>query len=286
MAASREVKNVIRRGSYDLFNFITTRAKVNTSKVLRSTPLPYQRAIAFLRELPAPRFMAGYFIFEAGENMTSELTKISQQQQLLSKVKTIDEAQKILHIARGYVVAATKEYKAASISEAKEDKEISCEIGNAATQLQFMTEARLGELIQEEQQAGRLAKQSGNRNLPNNVVRLKDYGLTWQDSSRAQRLAEHKELIPDVIIKAIKANRIATRKSLDSIIREKTTPNPPSPASQNSEISDPNIILGDYSILYDKLDNNSIDLFFTDPPYSENHLDLYGGLAGLAGSPA
>jgi len=46
-----------------------------------------------------------------------------------------------------------------------------------------------GELIGEEQAAWRLAMQnSGNRNLPDTVVRLSDYGLSWKDSSRAQEV--------------------------------------------------------------------------------------------------
>jgi hypothetical protein len=42
------------------------------------------------------------------------------------------------------------------------------------------------------------------------------------------------------------------------------------------------IITGDFSLLYKKLDDNSVDLFFTDPPYDENSLKLFSGLAELA----
>lgn len=54
---------------------------------------------------------------------------------------------------------------------------------------------RLGELIKQEQEAGRLAtSKTGRPKKPSNGARLftlKDYGLTWSDSERAQRVAEH-----------------------------------------------------------------------------------------------
>jgi hypothetical protein len=65
--------------------------------------------------------------------------------------------------------------------------------------LRLKAEARLGELIKQEQAAGRLATGKGitNKPTPNNDVRgLKDYGLTWQDSSRAQQVYEHQDLMP------------------------------------------------------------------------------------------
>lgn len=53
----------------------------------------------------------------------------------------------------------------------------------------------LGELIKAEQEAGRLAI-SGRPNKGNNdVTFMADYGLTKIESSRAQELAEHKDII-------------------------------------------------------------------------------------------
>ena len=42
------------------------------------------------------------------------------------------------------------------------------------------------------------------------------------------------------------------------------------------------IITGDYSILFKLLPDDSVDLFFTDPPYSEKFISLYTGLAELS----
>jgi hypothetical protein len=64
--------------------------------------------------------------------------------------------------------------------------------------LRLLMEARLGELIKQEQDAGRLASQdTGNRNLPDSVVSLKDYGISWKESYHAQALAEHKDIIAE-----------------------------------------------------------------------------------------
>ncbi len=42
------------------------------------------------------------------------------------------------------------------------------------------------------------------------------------------------------------------------------------------------IYTGDYSLLYQLLPDNSVDLFFTDPPYDKESIELFGRLAKLA----
>lgn len=70
---------------------------------------------------------------------------------------------------------------------------IPCRITSAAGPGNSRTRAR--HLIKQEQDAGRLASQGGDRQS-NNVVTLKDYGITKMESSRAQRLAETRENLP------------------------------------------------------------------------------------------
>jgi hypothetical protein len=65
-------------------------------------------------------------------------------------------------------------------------------------------EAKLGELIKLEQETGRLLTQMKalKQYAPSTTDgrrTLKDYGLTYKDSSRAQKMAEHKDLIPVVV---------------------------------------------------------------------------------------
>lgn len=65
----------------------------------------------------------------------------------------------------------------------------------------------MGELIGQEQAAGRLASQkSGRPNKSDTGGRLilKDIGLNEQDSHRAQLVATHPELIPVAVEQAVK----------------------------------------------------------------------------------
>ena len=65
-----------------------------------------------------------------------------------------------------------------------------------AGQQRLEIEARLGELIKIEQEAGRSAiSQTGNPELKcSNVATLSHYGLTRTDSSRRKKIEEHEEL--------------------------------------------------------------------------------------------
>jgi N6-adenosine-specific RNA methylase IME4 len=137
------------------------------------------------------------------------ISEIERAIQNIPNINTIPDARRLLALAQGYVVSAHKLYKASEINtigEANEDKGRTLEISKKAGELRLYAEARLGELIKAEQEAGRLAtgKSVANKSTPNNDVRgLKDYGLTWQDSSRAQQLAEHKDIIAKVIVDSL-----------------------------------------------------------------------------------
>jgi hypothetical protein len=67
-----------------------------------------------------------------------------------------------------------------------------------AGEIKLKVEARLGELIIAEQEAGRLAKQ-GQPKKGNNAVTLISVGLSKMDSQRAQMVANNKELISAVV---------------------------------------------------------------------------------------
>lgn len=52
-----------------------------------------------------------------------------------------------------------------------------------------------------------------------------------------------------------------------------------------AELKDPSnfgVVVGDMRRLFDDLEDESVDLFFTDPPYHEEHIHLYNELARLA----
>ena len=72
---------------------------------------------------------------------------------------------------------------------------------------------RLGELIKQEQEAGRLATKGQPKKSRNGaILLLKDYGLTHDDSHRAQKIFVHQDLISVVVAKAIEAADTPTRK--------------------------------------------------------------------------
>lgn len=79
--------------------------------------------------------------------------------------------------------------------------------------LRFLKDAerRMGELIEREQAAGRLAKQNGgNRNLDSSVSRLSDLGIPHDRSARAQKLAQFEEALADPAQRPT-SNRIISR---------------------------------------------------------------------------
>lgn len=207
------------------------------------------------------------------------LAKITEAERLLSTITEIGDARKFLSIARGLVTTAAKEYKAAeTINDSIEERDNAYETAVKAGELRLNAESTLGELIRIEQESGRLGKSSTDGTLY-----LKDYGLTKQDSSRAKNIFEHRDLISKAVEQARRSKDIPTRKGLELMIR--TIPKYPAPFSPVPQIEpDDNqyIYTGDYTILYDKLDDNSVDLFFTDPPYDKKSLYLFEGLAELA----
>lgn len=157
----------------------------------------------------------------------STLAKINEARLFLAEVKEIPNCRKLLAMAKGFVMAARNEYKATkTIEESKENKEVALDTAINAAELRLLVEARLGELIQLEQEVGRLAtsvdslKQYRSNNNVTTVKNLKDYGLTKMDSSRAQKIARHQDLIPEVTEKAKGIGDIPTRKALEGLIQK------------------------------------------------------------------
>lgn len=208
------------------------------------------------------------------------LAKINEARVFLAEVKEIPNCRKLLAMAKGFVIAARNEYKAAkTIKESKDDKEAALDTAINAGELRLLAEARLGELLKEQ------IRHDGGRPLKNTdndvSVFLKAYGITQKDSSRAQGLADHQDLIPEVIEKAKRVGDIPTRKGLEFLIR--SIPKTPAPPPSELPITpDNNILDKDFHILEDELEDNSVDLFFTDPPYEKESLYLYSDLAKLA----
>ena len=146
----------------------------------------------------------------------------------LAEITSADEARKVWVLSTGLTVTLAKIYNSIKkdAKVAKEDKERAYEQAVSASDIQHQAEARLGELIREEQAAGKLRTQKdGKRNLPNspesnNGVTLKDIGLTKMDSSRAQLVSDNRELWEDIKQEAIKRKDIPTRRDLEKKVKQ------------------------------------------------------------------
>jgi len=152
-----------------------------------------------------------------------DVTAISEYKQQLATVTDMSDIRRILSIAKGLVEATTREYERAKnnhgIEQTKAIKEAAFENAIKAGELRLLAEARFGEMIKQEQEAGRLASQdTGNRNLPDNVVSLKDYGISWKESSRAQKIYEHRDLISSYVVKAMETEDLPTRSGFERMM--------------------------------------------------------------------
>lgn len=100
----------------------------------------------------------------------------------------------------------------------------------------------------------------------------KDLGISRPSVVKAIKIATAIEEYPDL-----------ARKKGEAILseykrRQKTKEVESKPRYQEGS----GIITGDNSLLYDKLEDDTVDLFFTDPPYNENSINLFNKLAALA----
>lgn len=154
------------------------------------------------------------------KNQKVAVATIDETQQALATITNIPDARKWLHISEGLVDATIKEYRAADIKGTKDDRDTSYRNAVKASELRLKLEATLGELIKQEQEAGRLAiKGRPEKCSTDGTFLLRDYGLTKKDSYRAQRVATHQDLIPVVVAKAIEAADTPTRKGFEILLR-------------------------------------------------------------------
>jgi len=155
------------------------------------------------------------------KNQKVAVATIDETQQALATITNIPDARKWLHISLGLVDATIKEYRAADIKGTREDRDTAYSNAVKAGELRLMLEAKLGELIKLEQKAGRLA--TSNRSKMGNigVTHLKDIGLTKMDSSRAQQIFDHQDLIPVMVGKSLAkmSTDLPTRTKMERIIK-------------------------------------------------------------------
>ncbi len=100
----------------------------------------------------------------------------------------------------------------------------------------------------------------------------RDLGISQPAVAKAIKIATAIEKYPD----------LAKKKGRAILFEYNRRENAKEAQSEPQHQEGNNIITGDFSLLYNELKDNSVDLFFTDPPYDENSIKLFSGLAELA----
>lgn len=149
--------------------------------------------------------------------------RIAEGTELLQTLTDIPEAIKWLSLADGFATTINRMYKPSRVQEGKEYRDYQYRAAVFAAEFRLKAEARLGEIIKQEQEAGRLASQNtGRLDKSSTIARLSQYGLTWSDSSRAQQVAEHQDLISKLTEIALTKPTVdlPTRTKMQRIIKE------------------------------------------------------------------
>jgi len=157
----------------------------------------------------------------------TQLAKIGDFETLLATIDNLHDARRMVHLAQGLITTACKEYVASErTTEVKEDRDRAYDTAVKAGELRLMAEAKLGELIKQGQATGNLYKPNGNRPSNPSMTRLSDIGISKNESVSSQKIAEHKDLIPEVVATAIKNKDIPTRKQMENLILAKERKEP------------------------------------------------------------
>jgi hypothetical protein len=183
--------------------------------------------------------------------MLDKLNTIARQ---IASVTSIDDAVDLRNRAR-----AVETY-AKAISDGKT-------IERSAIVIRLRCERRLGELLAKVTKPGRKRSQDAT---------IKDFGITKSASSRYQTVAQ----LPKADFERyVETAREPTTNGILRLVQDNERQKQRHGPSRGH-----NVITGDMSCLWDRLDDDSVDLFFTDPPYSRDALGCYSQLAELASS--
>lgn len=159
----------------------------------------------------------------------------------------------------------------------------SLELQNAATESSLWARRRQGELLAEMPERRGQHKKSHDGTFYAPV--LAELGIKKNESSRAQALASIPEdEFREEIEKAKKSAKELTTKQFvkKGLSLQRDARREELAAVGRLHIVGGDIITGDLSILEERLADDSVDLFLTDPPYVEEGIPLYGRLAELA----
>ena len=183
------------------------------------------------------------------------LLKLDKIKAQLATTDSVDEAVDLRNKAR-----AVETY-AKSIDNCKE-------IERTAIIIRLRCERKLGELLAKTVKAGNPQLSPSGRI----GKKLSELGISANQSSRYQTVAKLPE---DEFESYLETSNDLSTNSIIKVVREHERQ-----AERHGPPSGHNIITGDITKLHGHIDDDSVDMFFTDPPYGE--LDCYSQLAGLA----
>jgi len=204
------------------------------------------------------------------KNGETSLILITKAEQMLVKATTIQKAKELKDLALTAKQWATR-------------KGLGKEIINHCHVYAIRAEIRMGELLIATERAkgtdkGGRQYVDGHHPLPSNPPpTLAELHISKNESAQAQKLAE----APKEIKKKADAGEISHSRALQMVAkadREEARHE----AALKIEITNPGIIVGDFRDHAEEIPDGSLNLIFTDPPYSRKDIDLLPGLAEFA----
>ncbi|MFH0926811.1 MAG: site-specific DNA-methyltransferase [bacterium] len=148
--------------------------------------------------------------------------------------------------------------------------------------LKLEAERKMGEILEEniQHQGGRPSKNGSGQGTV-----LKDYNISKKQSQGFQAVSKNPEVVEEVIDKAIKRGEIPlTKDVVKQVQKQKVAESRKKMAEEGEKIKlnskDCKLIFGDFRD--SDIEDNSVDLILTDPPYLEEFLPLYSELAKFA----
>jgi 16S rRNA G966 N2-methylase RsmD len=218
--------------------------------------------------------------------MTQLLAQLDTVEKSLASVSTIEEARRLLVMADSYTSAAAKVHWAVNkIADCNVDKEHAHNVACRAGEIKLFVEARLGELIQQEQASGNLAKQ-GQPKKGDTVVTLNQVGLTKKDSQRAQLVADNRSLIAEVVAEAKANGDIPTRQALERLTKRREQEKQREAIllkqvtwQNNKKVT---LLYGEFQKQAVTIPDNSVSAIITDPPYGAAFLPEWEQISALA----
>ena len=208
----------------------------------------------------------------------SSLERLEHAERMLAEVATVDDARQLIDLAEAARVYARQVRLGTSAV-------------NNATSIKLRAERRVADLVDEGQAAGSIESRGGDRSKVRapDVARLSDLGIDRRRLDEHRLIRDHYS--DDEIRKRIDAAtergdevsrtellskaRRRDRQVLDVDARRII------PATANDDRTGDGwaVLAGDFRQRLSEVDNGSVDLIVTDPPYPDEFLDLWEDLA-------